>query len=143
MSAAHTKHLISLMPGNTRVSDVDIERLVSSVLPDDRVLVTNIITTLQVLRGPQNHLCSNYEIVRNSKGYDLIATLSNSLKKEFTVSHNDMEIIQSVSIPRINSIFVQLSNESIELVVRIYNSTFPVVYNSVQLHTIHKRARIM
>jgi hypothetical protein len=159
MSGPSNKHsaeyLLSMMPGSGGgvVSKVDLDRLTKDVLPDDRVLIANIVNTIQVLRGNGVSLCSNFEVVSNAKGYDLISTLSNS-DREFTISHNDMEIIQSVSLPRINSIFVQASRLdadsnrdadrwSIELVVRVFRSTFPVTYSSVQVSNIGKRRRLV
>jgi hypothetical protein len=141
-------YLLSMLPGTggSAVSRVDLDRLTKDVLPDDRVLIANIVNTIQVLRANGVALCTNFEVVRNSKGYDLISTLSSS-DREFTISHNDMEVIQSVSLSRINSIFVQASRSdedrwSVELVVRVFRSDFPLTYSSVQISNIGKRCRL-
>jgi hypothetical protein len=87
-----SKHLLALIPGNTCNSKVNLDRLLINVQPDDRSLLVNVVSVLQVLRGNgATNLSNNLEVVVTSKGYDLISTLTTSLDKEFVITSNDFE----------------------------------------------------
>lgn len=89
----NVQYLKTLIPnGNTCVSNVNMDRLLVKVAPDDKPLITNIVSVLQVMRGTEGiDLSNNMEVVVTAKGYDLISTLSNSLDKEIIITSNDFE----------------------------------------------------
>ncbi|KAJ1475183.1 hypothetical protein T484DRAFT_1751234 [Baffinella frigidus] len=136
---SHAKALLSLVPGNSTVVKVDMDKLLSNVHHDDRVLVSNVIKTMQVLR-PHDFL-HNMEVVNNKKGYDVIGTLGTSFEKELIVTAADFEILQSVSCTRVASVMVQVSNKALELVVRVYKHDTPMTFSTVQVSHINKKTR--
>jgi hypothetical protein len=136
---AHTSQMLSMIPGATNVMNLDMEKLLTTVHTEDRVLVGNIIKTMHVLRT--HDFISNIEIIPNKKGFDVIGTLSTSLEKELIISNADFEIIMSVNPVRISTVMVQVSNKAVELVVRVYSHDTPIVYNSVQVSHIAKKTR--
>jgi hypothetical protein len=136
----HTQNLLSLLPSNKISVNVDLERLLKNVHKDDKTTIQNVITTMYVLRT--HELVSNVEVVPHRIGYDVIGTLSKSLEKELILTSSDFEIIQSVSPARINTIMVQVSNNALELVVRVFSHDTPIMYSSVQITHINKRRRL-
>lgn len=92
-SRNNAQYIKTLIPnGNTCVSTVNMDRLLANVQPDDKPLISNIVSVLQVMRGTGGiDLSSNMEVVVTTKGYDLISTLSSSLDKEFVITSNDFE----------------------------------------------------
>ena len=136
----HTQNLLSLLPSNKISVNVDLERLLKNVHKDDKTTIQNVITTMYVLRT--HELVSNVEVVPHRVGYDVIGTLSKSLEKELILTSSDFEIIQSVSPARINTIMVQVSNNALELVVRVFSHDTPIMYSSVQITHINKRRRL-
>lgn len=134
-----TSNLLSMIPGSKAIN-LDFEKVLENVALEDKTLVGNVIKTMHILRKEDNFI-SNIEIYPNKKGYDVIATLSNSFDKELLVSNTDFEILTSVNPTRISTVMVQVSNKAIELVVRVYSHDTPIVYNSVQISQINKRAR--
>ena len=134
-----TANLLSMIPGS-KTMNLDFEKILKDIPNDDRVLVGNVIKTMHILRKEENFI-TNIEIYPNKKGYDVIGQLSNSLDKELIVSNMDFEILTSVNPARISTVMVQVSNKSVELVVRIYSHDTPIVYNSVQISHISKKSR--
>ena len=134
-----TANLLSMIPGSKTIN-LDFEKILKDIPNDDRVLVGNVIKTMHILRKEENFI-TNIEIYPNKKGYDVIGQLSNSLDKELIVSNMDFEILTSVNPTRISTVMVQVSNKSVELVVRIYSHDTPIVYNSVQISHISKKSR--
>jgi hypothetical protein len=136
-SAAHA--LLALVPSKSVMVKVDLDELLKPVHVEDRVLVSNVIKTMQVLRT--HDFLNNFEIVCNKKGYDVIGTLSNSFDKELIVTAADFEVIQSVSCTRIAGVMVQVSNKALELVVRIFKHDTPMTFSTVQVSHINKKTR--
>ena len=120
--------------------NLDMEKILHDVPQDDKTLIGNVIKTMHILRKEDNFI-SNIEIYPNKRGYDVIGNLSNSLDKELIISNSDFEILTSVNPTRISTVMVQVSNKAVELVVRVYSHDTPIVYNSVQISQINKRAR--
>lgn len=102
----HTKNLISFVPNGSSVKKEDIESLLTKVHEDDRVLVGNVIRTMQVLRT--HDFVHNFEVVSNQKGYDVIGTLSKSFDRELIVTAADFEVLQSVNPTRVSTVMVQV-----------------------------------
>ncbi len=134
-----TKNMLSMIP-NTKTINVDFEKVLKDIPPDDRTLVGNVIKTMHILRTNDDFI-SNIEICANKKGYDIIGTLSNSFDKEVIISNTDFEILTSVNPTRISTVMVQVANKSFELVVRVYSHTTPITYNTVQISHIAKKTR--
>jgi hypothetical protein len=135
----HTETLLSLVPGATVVVNADMDKLLAPVHQEDRVLVSNVIKTMQVLRT--HDFLNNFEVVCNKKGYDVIGTLATSFQKELIVTAADFEILQSVSIARIAAIMVQVSGNALELVVRVFKHDTPLTFSTVQVSHISKKRR--
>jgi hypothetical protein len=136
---SHTHAMLSLIPGKSAVVKVDMDDILKHVHLDDRVLVSNVIKTMQVLRT--HDFLTNFEVVSTKKGYDVIGTLSNSFDKELIVTAADFEVIQSVSCTRICGVMIQVSNKALELVVRVYKHDTPMVFSTVQVSHIAKKTR--
>jgi hypothetical protein len=136
---SHTQNLLSLIPGATSVVKADIDKLLSPVHQDDRVLVSNVIKTMQVLRS--HEFVHNFEVVCNKKGYDVIGTLATSFEKELILTAADFEVLQSVSCTRIAAVMVQVSGNALELVVRVFKHDTPISFSSVQVSHISKKTR--
>ena len=134
-----TSNLMSMIPGCKKMN-LDMEKILHDVPQDDKTLIGNVIKTMHILRKEDNFI-SNIEIYPNKRGYDVIGNLSNSLDKELIISNSDFEILTSVNPTRISTVMVQVSNKAVELVVRVYSHDTPIVYNSVQISQINKRAR--
>ena len=134
-----TSNLMSMIPGSKKIN-IDMEKILHDVPQDDKTLIGNVIKTMHILRKEENFI-SNIEIYPNKKGYDVIGHLSNSLDKELIISNSDFEILASVNPTRISTVMVQVSNKAVELVVRVYSHDTPIVYNSVQISQINKKAR--
>jgi hypothetical protein len=138
---SHTQALLSLIPGRTATVKADIDNLLVNVHHEDRVLVSNVIKTMQVLRT--HDFVDNFEVVSNKKCYDVIATLATSFGKELMITAGDFEILQSVSPARITSIMVQVSGGALELVVRVFKHDTPITFSTVQVSHISKKTRWM
>ena len=134
-----TANILSMIP-NGKTLNVDLDKLLKDVPVEDRTLLGNVVKTMHILRKGEDFI-SNIEICQNRKGYDIIANLSNSFDKELMVSNADFEVIMSVNPTRISTVMVQVSNKAVELVVRVYAHTTPIVYSSVQISHIAKKTR--
>jgi hypothetical protein len=136
---SHTKTLLSLIPGGTAVIKADIDKLLIPVHQEDRVLVSNVLKTMQVLRNYD--FLSNFEVVPNKKCYDVIGTLATSFEKDVIITSADFEILQSVSAARIASVMVQVSGGTLELVVRVSKHDTPITFSTVQVSHVSKKTR--
>jgi len=116
-----------------------MDKLLMYVHKEDRVLVNNIVKTMQVLRT--HEFVSNFEVVSNKKGYDVIGTLATSFDRELILTAADFEILQSVSPARVNTIMVQVSGKALELVVRVFSHDTPITFSTVQVSHINKKTR--
>jgi len=134
-----TANILSMIP-NGKTMNVDMDKLLKDVPVEDRTLIGNVIKTMHILRKGEDFI-SNIEICKNRKGYDIIGNLSKSLDKELMVSNADFEVIASVNPARISTVMVQVSNKAVELVVRVYSHTTPIIYNSVQISHVAKKVR--
>ena len=135
----HTQTLLSLIPGATTTVKADVDKLLTAVHQEDRVLVSNVIKTMQVLRNYD--FLNNLEVVDNKKCYDVIGTLAKSFEKELIVTSADFEILQSVSVARVASVMVQVSGGSLELVVRVFKHDTAISFSTVQVSHISKKTR--
>ncbi len=136
---ANAEALFSLVSTGRTVVKANIEKLLPKVHDDDKVLVENVIRTMQVLRT--HDFVYNFEVVPNVKGYDVIGTLTKSFDRELILTSADFEIIQSVSPTRINTVMVQVSNNALELVVRVFSHNTPITFSTVQISHISKKTR--
>jgi hypothetical protein len=136
---ANAEALFSLVSTGRTVVKANIEKLLQKVHDDDKVLVENVIRTMQVLRT--HDFVYNFEVVPNVKGYDVIGTLTKSFDRELILTSADFEIIQSVSPTRINTVMVQVSNNALELVVRVFSHNTPITFSTVQISHISKKTR--
>jgi hypothetical protein len=116
-----------------------MDDLLKDVHKEDKIIVNNIIQTMQVLRNYE--FLTNFEVIKNKKGYDIVGTLANSLSTDLIITNGDMEVLQSVSPARIATIMIQISNGALELVVRVLDHDCPVTYSTVQVSHIHKKTR--
>jgi hypothetical protein len=137
----NTNDLIHMIPGTNKQTNIDIDRLLVNVHDDDKVIVRNVVATMQVLR--EYPLISNVEVVKNKKGFDVIGTLATNLDSELIITSTDFEIIQSVSPVRISTVMVQVSGKALELVVRVFAHDFPVTFSTVQVTHLSKRTRFV
>ena len=136
---ADPQALFSLVSTGRSVVKADMEKLLSKVHDEDKILVGNVIKTMQVLRT--HEFVFNFEVVQNVKGYDVIGTLAKSFDRELILASADFEIIQSVSPARINTVMVQVSNNALELVVRVLSHNTPITFSTVQISHISKKTR--
>ena len=134
-----TSNLLSMIPGSKTIN-LDFEKVLENFPQEDRTLIGNVIKTMHILRKEENSI-TNIEIYPNKEGYDIIGNLSNSLDKELIISNTDFEILTSVNPTRISTVMIQVSNKAVEHVLRVYSYNTPIVYNSVQISQINKRAR--
>jgi len=135
----HTEKLLSMIPGNSSTSRVDMEKLLREVHKEDKIIVSNVIQTMQVLRNYE--FLTNFEVIKNKKGYDVVGTLANSLSNDLIITSGDLEVLQSVSPARIATTMIQISNDALELVVRVLDHDCPLTYSTVQVSHIHKKTR--
>jgi hypothetical protein len=136
---ANPEALFSLVSTGRTVVKADMDKLLQKVHDEDKTLVGNVIRTMQVLRS--HDLVYNFEVVPNVKGYDVIGTLAKSFDRELILTSADFEIIQSVSPARINTVMVQVSNNALELVVRVFAHNTPITFSTVQISHISKKTR--
>ena len=136
---ADPQALFSLVSTGRSVVKPDMDKLLSKVHDEDKILVGNVIKTMQVLRT--HEFVFNFEAVPNVKGYDVIGTLAKSFDRELILTSADFEIIQSVSPARINTVMVQVSNNALELVVRVLSHNTPITFSTVQISHISKKTR--
>ncbi|KAJ1464350.1 hypothetical protein T484DRAFT_1758163 [Baffinella frigidus] len=136
---ANPEALFSLVSTGRTVVKADFDKLMQKVHEEDKVLVGNVIRTMQVLRT--HDFVYNFEVVPNVKGYDVIGTLAKSFDRELILTSADFEIIQSVSPARINTVMVQVSNKALELVVRVFSHNTPLSFSTVQISHINKKTR--
>ena len=136
---ASPEDLFSLVSTGRTVVKADMSKLLQKVHDEDKVLVGNVIRTMQVLRT--HDFVFNFEVVPNIKGYDVIGTLAKSFDRELIITSADFEIIQSVSPARISTVMVQVSNNALELVVRVFAHNTPITFSTVQISHINKKTR--
>ena len=136
---ADPQALFSLVSTGRSVVKPDMDKLLSKVHDEDKILVGNVIKTMQVLRT--HEFVFNFEAAPNVKGYDVIGTLAKSFDRELILTSADFEIIQSVSPARINTVMVQVSNNALELVVRVLSHNTPITFSTVQISHISKKTR--
>jgi hypothetical protein len=136
---SHTTNLLSMIPNANHVIKVDIDSMIQNIDDQDRVIVSNVIKTMTVLRTYE--LVKNIEIVKTKKGYDIVGCLATNLDQEMIITAADFEILQSVNPCRVACVLVQISEKALELVVRVYSHDTPIVFNSVQISHISKKSR--
>ena len=110
----------------------------TNVLPDDRVVVRNVIAALCTLRHQRMFVDMNVE--RVSGGYNLFATIADG--EDFDFNTTDLEILTSVSPLRITSAAIERRKGSIQLRVRIISSDQPVNITDTMVTHIRKRQRM-
>jgi len=136
-----------------------IETLLKDVHKEDRVLVRNVMATIETLR-PYKFI-HQYSLRNTKKGYDVIGQLSVSEKgaenggssnqngsaatntNDVIISVQDLDLIMNVNPTRIATCVVQIptGNAPPQLVVRLLRADQAIVFNDVQITHIKKKTR--
>ena len=114
---------------------MDIDK---SVLPDDRVLVRNVIACLCTLR--QQKIFHIMAVGRVPHGYHVIAKVSDSEDYEFSTS--DLEVLGSVSPLRVTGSAFERRAGKTQIRVRILAADQPVNVTQTSVTHIRQRRRI-
>jgi hypothetical protein len=111
----------------------------ANVLPDDRVLVRNVVATLLTLH-PQS-MYHTIEVQRAAGGYNIVATIIEG--SDFDVVGQDLLTIESVSPMRVQGCFIERRNNALRLRVRLLSADEPVNVTETMVTHIRKRRRIL
>jgi hypothetical protein len=114
--------------------DVDV-----NVLPEDRVLIRNVIATMCTLRPAKMFYTVNVE--RIPIGYNVVASISDG--DDFDFSSSDMELIGTVSPLRVIGTTVTRRNNSLQLRVKVVAADQPVNLTETVVTHIRKRQRLL
>jgi hypothetical protein len=114
--------------------DVDV-----GVLPEDRVLIRNVIATMCTLR-PSKMFCT-VNVERIATGYNVVASIADG--EDFDFSSNDMDIIGSVSHLRVIGTTVTRRHNSLQLRVKVVAADQPVNLTETVVTHIRKRQRLL
>ncbi|KAJ1465892.1 hypothetical protein T484DRAFT_1757096 [Baffinella frigidus] len=110
----------------------------ASVLPDDRVLVRNVMACLCTLR--QQRMFHTMSVDRVAGGYNLFAKISDG--EDFDFNTTDLEILNSVSPLRITSSAIERRRGCMQMRVRILAADQPVNITDVMISHVRKRQRL-
>jgi hypothetical protein len=110
----------------------------ASVLPDDRVLVRNVMACLCTLR--QQRMFHTMSVDRVAGGYNLFAKISDG--EDFDFNTTDLEILNSVSPLRITSSAIERRRGCMQLRIRILAADQPVNITDVMISHVRKRQRL-
>jgi hypothetical protein len=119
------------------VKDIPMD-IDASVLPDDRVLVRNVMACLCTLR--QHRMFHTMSVDRVSGGYNLFAKISDG--EDFDFNTTDLDILNSVSPLRITSSAIERRRGCMQLRIRILAADQPVNITDVMISHVRKRQRL-
>ena len=111
----------------------------SNVLPDDRVLVRNVVATLVTLH-PQS-MYQSIDVQRVKGGYNVVATAVEA--SDFDIIGSDLHALESVSPMRVQGCFIERRNNQLRLRVKILSADQPVNVTETMVTHIRKRRRII
>lgn len=110
----------------------------ASVLPDDRVLVRNVMACLCTLR--QQRMFHTMSVDRVAGGYNLFAKISDG--DDFDFNTADLEQLNSISALRITSSAIERRRGSMQLRIRILSADQPVNITELVISHVRKRQRL-
>ena len=110
----------------------------ASVLPDDRVLVRNVMACLCTLR--QQRMFHSMSVDRVTGGYNVFAKIS--VGEDFDFNTTDLEILNTVSPLRITSTAIERRRGSMQMRIRVLAADQPVNITDVMISHVRKRQRL-
>ena len=110
----------------------------SSVLPEDRMLVRNVMACICTLK--QQKMMHTMEVERVKNGYHLIARIADG--EDFDFDTADLEILNTVSPLRITTSSIERRSGKLHLRIRILDSSQPVNITETSVTHIRKRCRL-
>ena len=110
----------------------------ASVLPDDRVLVRNVMACLCTLR--QQRMFHSMSVDRVTGGYNVFAKISDG--EDFDFNTTDLEILNTVSPLRITSTAIERRRGSMQMRIRVLAADQPVNITDVMISHVRKRQRL-
>jgi hypothetical protein len=110
----------------------------SSVLPEDRTLVRNVIACICTLK--QQKMVHTMDVERVKNGYHVLARIADG--DDFDFDTTDLEILNSVSPLRITTSSVERRAGKLFLRIRILDATQPVNITETSVTHIRKRQRL-
>jgi hypothetical protein len=110
----------------------------SSVLPEDRTLVRNVIACICTLK--QQKMVHTMDVERVKNGYHVLARIADG--DDFDFDTTDLEILNSVSPLRITTSSVERRAGKLVLRIRILDATQPVNITETSVTHIRKRQRL-
>jgi hypothetical protein len=110
----------------------------SSVLPEDRTLVRNVVACLCTLR--QQKMIHTVDVERVKNGYHVIARIADG--DDFDLDTGDLELINSVSPLRVTSSSVERRAGKLQFRIRILDAGQPVNITETSVSHIRRRRRI-
>ncbi|KAJ1464851.1 hypothetical protein T484DRAFT_1757794 [Baffinella frigidus] len=110
----------------------------ASVLPDDRVLVRNVMACLCTLR--QQRMFHTMSVDRVAGGYNLFAKIADG--EDFDFNTTDLDILNSVSPLRITSSAIERRRGCMQMRIRILAADQPVNITDVMISHVRKRQRL-
>jgi hypothetical protein len=111
----------------------------SNVLPDDRVLVRNVVAALVTLH-PQS-MYQSIDVQRVKGGYNVIAAVVDH--SDFDIVGQDLHTLESVSPMRVQGCFIERRNNQLRLRVKILSADEPVNVTETLVTHVRKRRRIL
>jgi hypothetical protein len=110
----------------------------STVLPDDRPLVRNVIACICTLK--QHRIIHTIEVERVKNGYHLLAKIADG--EDFDFDTVDLEVINSVSPLRITGSSIERRGGKLQLRIRMLDATQPVNITETSVTHIRQRKRL-
>ena len=110
----------------------------SRVLPEDRMLVRNVMACICTLK--QQKMIHTMEVERVKNGYHLIARIADG--EDFDFDTADLEILNTVSPLRITTSSIERRSGKLQLRIRILDSSQPVNITETSVTHIRKRCRL-
>ena len=107
----------------------------TNVLPEDRVLVRNVIACLCTLR--HQRMFHTMSVERVTGGYNLVGKISDG--DDFDFNTTDLEILNSVSPLRITSSAFERRRGSMQVRVRIVAADQPINITDTMITHVRKR----
>lgn len=122
---------------NDLIKDMPLS-LDSSVLPEDRTLVRNVIACICTLK--HQRMIHTMEVERCKSGYVVLAKISDGDDFEFDTV--DLEMINAISPLRITTSSLERRGGKLQLKIRILDGSQPVNITETSVSHIRKRCRL-
>lgn len=110
----------------------------STVLPEDRTLVRNVIACICTLK--QQKMVHTIDVERVKNGYHVLARIADG--DDFDLDTTDLEILNSVSPLRITASSIERRAGKLHFRIRILDATQPVNITETSVSHIRKRQRL-